>query len=62
MDVALGSKEDPQGFLYSRAIAPWCYDAGDTMGTIANKNFWSCALDIWHENDTTQSLTLAKPG
>lgn len=57
------SIEPQQEFLYSHVLAPWCYDAGNTYGTMANKNFWSCALEYREPSDpdlAILSLTTAK--
>jgi hypothetical protein len=36
----------PREHNYLNALAPWCHDSNDTVGTMANKNYWSCALQV----------------
>jgi hypothetical protein len=59
LDVTVRSTQAESDHLYSRALAPWCYDAGDTLGTIANKNFWSCAINLELRNNTATGIGVA---
>lgn len=56
LDVTLRSAQVQSNHLYSRALAPRCYDAGDTLGTIANTNFWSCAMELRYTNNTANNM------
>jgi hypothetical protein len=38
--------QSPSHHQYGRNIDPWCFDNHETMGTIKNKNFWSCAITV----------------
>jgi hypothetical protein len=42
--------QNPAQRQYGRSIDPWCFDNSETIGTMQNKNFWSCGLTI---NSTT---------
>jgi hypothetical protein len=61
-DVTLKAAQDTNSFPYSRALGPWCYNTEDGFGTAANRNFWTCALEmqLLSGNGSKASISAAK--
>jgi hypothetical protein len=50
----LSEEENTSYYQYSRIVAPWCFDAENSIGTRYNKFFFGCAM-----NGTTTQVSMA---
>lgn len=56
LHITLRSAQAPSNQPYSRALASRSYDAGHSLGILANTSFWSCAVDLAYTNETATGI------